>query len=86
MHIVGRQDRAAAADHETIGLRRRVRTLAVQQTPVMDYRTLRLVQVLTCASHGWSRAELPVQCGAGRPIPDGLGKHGGHLGGPLEQV
>jgi hypothetical protein len=37
MHIMSRRDRSAAAAHETIGLLRSVRTLAVQQTPVRDY-------------------------------------------------
>jgi len=36
--MVSRQDRPAAA-YETIGLLRRVRTMAVQQAPVRDNRT-----------------------------------------------
>jgi hypothetical protein len=37
MHMMSRQDRSAvAAAHETIGLLRRVRSLAVQQTPARD--------------------------------------------------
>jgi hypothetical protein len=46
MHIMSRQDRAATVAHEKIGLLRRVRTLAVRQTPVRDYRTANL-----CACH-----------------------------------
>ena len=40
MRIMSGQDRSAAAAHETINLLHKVRTLAVQQTPVRDYRTL----------------------------------------------
>ena len=36
MHMMSRQDRSAVAAHETIGLLRRVRTLAVQRTPVRN--------------------------------------------------
>jgi len=39
MRIMSGQDRSAAAVHETINLLHKVRTLAVQQTPVRDYRT-----------------------------------------------
>jgi len=36
MHMMSRQDRSAVAAQETIGLLRRVRTLAVQQTPARN--------------------------------------------------
>jgi hypothetical protein len=42
MRIMSGQDRSAAAAHETINLLYKVRTLAVQQTPVRDYRTMLL--------------------------------------------
>ena len=38
MHTMSRQDRSAVAAHETTGLLRRMRTLAVQQTPVRNCR------------------------------------------------
>ena len=37
--MMSRQDRSAVAALETIGLLRRVRTVAVQQTPVRNCRT-----------------------------------------------
>jgi hypothetical protein len=47
MHIMSGQDRSAAAAHETIDLLRRVKTLAVQQTPVRYYRTSDIRVIIT---------------------------------------
>jgi len=38
VYMMSRQDRSAVAAHETTGLLRRMRTLAVQQTPVRNCR------------------------------------------------
>jgi hypothetical protein len=54
MHMMSRQDRSAAAAHETIGLLRRVRTLAVQQTPARDHPAE--YALVTCRALGLSVA------------------------------
>jgi hypothetical protein len=62
MHMMSRQDRSAAAAHETIGLLRRVRTLAVQQTPASDYRTpIPRAWQLRCSGRQL-HADFPVRC------------------------
>jgi hypothetical protein len=58
MHIMSNQDRSAPAAHATINLLHRVKTLAVQQTPVRDYRTPMMhldLAVLGSSPRGGSR-------------------------------
>jgi hypothetical protein len=58
MHIMSRQDRAATAAHERMGLLRKVRTLAVQQTPARDYRTAESAHLTPLVGSVTDRAQI----------------------------
>jgi hypothetical protein len=60
MRIMSGQDRSAAAAHETINLLHKVRTVAVQQTPVRDYRTPTNVSIHPAVSWPWLKRRSPV--------------------------
>jgi len=82
MRIMSGQDRSAAAAHETINLLYKVRTLAVQQTPVRDYRTMLLW--LSRAGEHFLEVVLGEVCSAGARIAGtdrtGTGRSGWRAG------